>query len=132
MTVAFTVDAPRPFEANPGIIAFHARRPVDTIEVRIDGKRYRVITLDKPTRRATIGPIGLPSKNLNLTVVGWSMGKAVGRQTTTNVLGLPRIAFTGTPTTTTATTTTAVKSAAMITTSSMSSCSHSKASRPPT
>ena len=102
MALAFTVDAPRSFEANPGLISFHAHKPVDTLEVRIDGKRYRVVTLAKPTRRGTIGPIGLPSKDLNLTVVGWSMGKAVGRQTTTNVLGLPRIAFTGTPTTTTA------------------------------
>jgi len=99
MSAAFTVDAPRPFEANPGIIAFHARRAVDTLEVRIDGKRYRVITLKQPTKRATIGPIGLPPRDCTLTVIGWSAGKAVGRQTTDNVLGLPRVAFSSVPTT---------------------------------
>ncbi|MSO47827.1 MAG: hypothetical protein EXQ67_07060 [Thermoleophilia bacterium] len=99
MAVAFTVDAPRPFEANPGIIAFHAREPIDTLEIRIDGKRYRIVKIKKPTKRATIGPIGLPSRDLKLTVVGWSMGKVVGRQTTSDVLGLPAVAFTGVPTT---------------------------------
>ena len=103
VAVAFTVDAPRPFEANPGIIAFRAKRPVDAVEVRVDGKRYRLVTLAKPTRRATIGPLGLPSRDLKLTVVGWSQGKVVGRNTATNVLGLPRSAFVSRPITQTPT-----------------------------
>ena len=39
VALAFTVDAPRPFEANPGIVAVRAKRPIDALEVRIDGKR---------------------------------------------------------------------------------------------
>jgi hypothetical protein len=67
------------------------------VEVRVDGKRYRLVTLAKPMRRATIGPLGLPSRDLKLTVVGWSQGKVVGRSTTANVLGLPRSAFVSRP-----------------------------------
>jgi beta-lactamase class A len=101
VAIAFTVDAPRPFEANPGIVAIQAKRPIDALEIRVDGKRYRLITLAKPTKRTTVGPLGLPSRDLKLTVVGWANGKVIGRSTITNVLGLPKSAFVSRPITTT-------------------------------
>ena len=94
MALAFTVDTPRSFEANPGLISFHARKPVDTLEVRVNGKRYKVVPLASPRRAATIGPIGLPSQDLTITVTGFRDGKVVGRQTATNVLGLPKASLT--------------------------------------
>lgn len=97
VALAFTVDAPRPFEANPGIVAVRAMRPIDALEVRIDGKRYRLLPLKKPAKRVTIGPLGLPSRDLKVTVIGWANGKVVGRYTATNVLGLPRSAFVSRP-----------------------------------
>jgi hypothetical protein len=60
VALAFTVDAPRPFEANPGIVAVRAKRPIDALEVRIDGKRYRLLPLKRTTKRVTVGPLGLP------------------------------------------------------------------------
>ncbi len=94
MAIAFTVDAPKSFEANPGLISFHARKPVDTLEVRVNGKRYKVVALTSPQRKATIGPLGLPSQDLTITVTGFRDGKVVGRQTATNVLGLPKASMT--------------------------------------
>jgi len=94
MALAFTVDAPRPFEANPGLITFHARRAVDTLEVRVNGKRYKVVPLASPSRTATVGPIGLPSQDLTITVTGLRDGKVIGSQTATNVLGLPKASMT--------------------------------------
>ena len=94
MALAFTVDAPKSFEANPGLISFHARKPVDTLEVRVNGKRYKVVALSSPQRKATIGPLGLPSQDLTITVTGFRDGKVVGRQTATDVLGLPKASMT--------------------------------------
>lgn len=94
MALAFTVDSPRSFEANPGLISFHARSAVDMVEVRVNGTRYKVIPLETPRRAATIGPIGLPSQDLTITVTGFRNGKAIGSQTATNVLGLPKASMT--------------------------------------
>ncbi len=98
MAVAFHVDAPRPYEANPGIIAVHAARPIDRLEVRVNGKRFRVIDLPQPRKRAQVGPIGLPSRDLRLTVIGYADGKRVGRETVANVLGLPAASTENVPT----------------------------------
>ena len=94
MALAFTVDVPKSFEANPGLISFHARKPVDTLEVRVNGKRYKVVPLASPKRAATIGPLGLPPQDLTITVTGFRDGQVVGRQTATNVLGLPKASMT--------------------------------------
>mgnify|MGYP003349594105 CR=1 FL=1 len=40
MALAFTVDAPRSFEANPGRIAFTSRTPVDALAIDVNGRRY--------------------------------------------------------------------------------------------
>lgn len=90
MAVAFTMDAPRPFEANPGLISFHSSTPVDRLEVRIDGRVFRIVDLPAPTRRSTVGPIGLPSRDVTVTVTGFSGSQRVGSQTASDVLGLPR------------------------------------------
>ena len=84
------MDGPRPFEANPGLIAFHSRTAVDRLEVRVNGRRYRTLTLPQPTRRSTVGPIGLPSRDLTITVIAYHHGARIGTQTATNVLRLPR------------------------------------------
>ena len=97
VALAFTVDAPRPFEANPGIVAVRAKRPIDALEVRVDGKRYRLLPLKRPAKRVTVGPLGLPSRDLKVTVIGWANGEVVGRYTAANVLGLPRSAFVSRP-----------------------------------
>ncbi len=94
MAIAFTVDAPRSYEANPGLISVQSRVPVDTLEVRVDGKRYRLIRFARPTRRPTVGPFGFPSRDITVTVAGFRNGKLVGRQTTSNVLGLPKASMT--------------------------------------
>ncbi len=94
MAVAFTVDAPRSFEANPGLIAFQAKQTIDAISVRVNGKEYRLVTLPKPTRRGTVGPFGLPPRELTVTVVGFHNGSPVGKATASHVLGLPRAAGT--------------------------------------
>ena len=69
MPAALHVDAPRPYEANPGIIAVSASRPLDRLEIRVNGRRFRVVDLARPTRRPRIGPIGLPARDLRLTVI---------------------------------------------------------------
>ena len=81
MAAALHVDAPRPYEANPGIIAVSTRRPVDRLEIRVDGKRFRIVDLKRPSKRVRIGPIGLPSRDLRLTVVAYANGRRVGAET---------------------------------------------------
>mgnify|MGYP006269274933 CR=1 FL=1 len=99
MAVAFTVDAPRPFEANPGIVSFRSKQPVDAISVRVNGRQYKLVTLSKPVKRGVVGPLGLPSRDETVTVVGLHDGHAVGRVSATNVLGLPKAAAIARPTT---------------------------------
>lgn len=94
MALAFTVDVPRSFEANPGIVAFRSSAPVDALAITVNGRRYRLIRLAKPTRRAVVGPFGLPSRDLTIRIAGLRDGKVVGRATATDVLGLPRAAGT--------------------------------------
>lgn len=94
MAIAFAVDAPRPFEANPGLISFQAQQPVEKVEVKVNGRRYAIVDLERPSRRATVGPIGLPPRDITVTVVGWADGRAVGSQTAENVLGLPKASMT--------------------------------------
>ena len=89
MAAALHVDVPRPYEANPGIVAVSARRPVDRLEIRVDGRRFRIVDLKRPSKRVRVGPIGLPSRDLRLTVIGYADGKRVGAETVGNILGLP-------------------------------------------
>jgi beta-lactamase class A len=86
----FAVDTPRAYEANPGLVQFRSAQPVDALEVRVDGRRYRLVGFERPLRRGTVGPIGLPSRDLTVTVVGWRDGRKIGAVTARNVTGLPR------------------------------------------
>ena len=99
MAVAFTVDAPRPFEANPGLISFRSKQTIDAVSVRVNGKEYKLVTLPKPVKRGTVGPFGLPSHDETITVVGFHDGAPVGKVTAANVLGLPKAAAVTKPTT---------------------------------
>jgi beta-lactamase class A len=99
MALAFTVDAPRPFEANPGLISFRSKQTIDAVSVRVNGRQYRLVTLPRPTKRGIVGPFGLPSRDETVTVIGLSHGTPVGRVNVPNVLGLPRAAGITRPTT---------------------------------
>lgn len=93
VAIAFDVEAPRAYEANPGIVEVRAGAPIDRIEVLVDGRPYRRVTLRFPTNRPRIGPIGLPPRDLRLTVRAYAGGEMIGKQTIDNVLGLPANAF---------------------------------------
>lgn len=99
MAVAFTVDAPRPFEANPGLISFQSKQTIDAVSVRVNGRQYKLVTLPAPTKRGVVGPLGLPSRDESVTVVGFHDGTPVGKVTAANVLGLPKAAAVTKPTT---------------------------------
>ena len=93
MAAAFAVDVPRAYEANPGLVQFRAAGGIDALEVKVDGRRYRLVGFERPLRRGTVGPFGLPSRDLRITVVGWRDGRSVGRVTVGNVTGLPKAAM---------------------------------------
>ena len=99
VALAFTVDAPRSFEANPGLISFKSKQTIDAVSVRVNGKEYRLVTLPKPTKRGVVGPLGLPPRDQAITVIGFHNGSPVGKATATNVLGLPKSAMITKPTT---------------------------------
>ena len=99
VALAFTVDAPRPFEANPGLISFRSKQTIDAVSVRVNGKEYKLVTLPKPVKRGVVGPVGLPSRDATITVVGFHEGTPVGKATAANVLGLPAAAGVTKPTT---------------------------------
>ena len=97
VVLAFTVDIPRAYEANPGLVRFRSGTPVDQLEIAVDGRRYRLVDFDRPIRRGTVGPLGLPSRDLTMTVTGFKNGRRVGRVTTTNITGLPKASMTVRP-----------------------------------
>ena len=82
MPVALHVDAPRPYEANPGIIAVSASRPLDRLEIRVNGRRFRVVDLARRTLTAFEPGHGLESLDAIVGVLaptcGWDEARTAG------------------------------------------------------
>ncbi len=66
--MALTLTAPLPYEANPGIVQGIAPPGTTRLRVLADGHSVRVLRLTSGKRAFLVGPIGLPPRDLTLTV----------------------------------------------------------------
>jgi hypothetical protein len=92
---AVTIDVPRAFEANPGIVRGRVRG--DVTQVLIYARRGSRVTLlgSRPVAhgRFHLGPIGLRSGDQTILAVAYEGSQRVGSARVTTVYGLPRTAF---------------------------------------
>ena len=68
--IALALTAPLAYEANPGIVQGVAPRGTTAVRVLADGRSVRVLRLTSGRRAFLLGPIGLPPRDLTLTVAG--------------------------------------------------------------
>lgn len=93
------ITTPGPYEANPGLVQGVAPRGTHAVEVRIGADVVARLVLPRGRRRFSIGPLGLPARDLAVTVTarGWprahGAAAVLGRRTVAPVFGLPAPSF---------------------------------------
>jgi len=87
------LEAPRPFEATPGVVVGRPPAGADAIEVVVDGRRVRRFVLRAGQKRFAFGPIGLPARDLAIEVRALRDGRPVARRVVHHLFGLPRSAW---------------------------------------
>jgi hypothetical protein len=90
--IALTLTAPLAYEANPGIIKGVAPRGTTALRVLADGRSVRVLHLKSGRRAFLLGPIGLPPRDLTLTVEALAGRSVLARARVEHVFGLPAAA----------------------------------------
>ena len=88
-----TIDSPRPFEANAGVIAAHLPSGTDRVRILADGRSVRVLRISGGRRVLLTQPLGLPSRDLTLRVEAYHGGKLLAARSVGSVFGLPRAAL---------------------------------------
>ena len=88
-----TIDSPRPFEANAGVIAAHLPSGTDRVRILADGRSVRVLRIRGGRRVLLTQPLGLPSRDLTLRVEAYHGGKLLAARSVGSVFGLPRAAL---------------------------------------
>ncbi len=88
-----TIDSPRPFEANAGVIAAHLPTGTDRVRILADGRSVRVLRIRGGRRVLLTQPLGLPSRDLTLRVEAYHGGKLLAARSVGSVFGLPRAAL---------------------------------------
>ncbi len=95
--IALTLTAPLAYEANPGIVQGVAPAGTTALRVRADGRSVRLLRLTSGRRAFLVGPIGLPSRDLTLTVEALAGARVLASATVDHVFGLPAAAATVAP-----------------------------------
>ena len=88
-----TVDSPRPFEANAGVIAAHLPAGTDRVRILADGRSVEVLRIRAGRRVLLTRPLGLPARDLTLRVEAFHGRTLLGARSVGNVFGLPRAAL---------------------------------------
>jgi Beta-lactamase enzyme family len=90
--IALTLTAPLAYEANPGIVQGRAPQGTTALRVLADGRSVRLLRMTSGRRAFTVGPIGLPPRDLTLTVQALKGTRVVATATVDHVFGLPAAA----------------------------------------
>jgi hypothetical protein len=90
--IALTLTAPLAYEANPGIIQGIAPAGATALRVLADGRSVRLLRLTSGKRAFLVGPIGLPPRDITVTVEALKGGRVVATRTVEHVFGLPAAA----------------------------------------
>jgi hypothetical protein len=90
MTLALT--APLAYEANPGIVQGVAPAGTTAVRVLADGRSVRVLRLTSGKRAFLLGPIGLPPRDITVTVEALAGKRVLASATVDHVFGLPAAA----------------------------------------
>jgi hypothetical protein len=90
--IALTLAAPLEYEANPGIVQGTAPAGTTALRVLADGHSVRLLPLTSGRRAFLIGPIGLPPRDLTLTVEALKDTRVLARAKVDHVFGLPAAA----------------------------------------
>ncbi len=87
--IPLTLTAPMAYEANPGIIRGVAPPGATNLRVLADGRSVRVLGLTSGRRAFLLGPIGLPPRDLTLTVQALAGSRVMSSVKVEHVFGLP-------------------------------------------
>lgn len=90
--IALTLTAPLAYEANPGIVQGVAPPGTTRLRVLADGHSLRVLRLASGKRAFLVGPIGLPPRDLTLTVEALAGKRVLASAQVDHVFGLPAAA----------------------------------------
>jgi hypothetical protein len=90
--IALTLTAPLAYEANPGIVRGVAPPGTTRLRVLADGHSVRVLRLTSGRRAFLVGPIGLPPRDLTLTVEALAGERVLASAEVDHVFGLPAAA----------------------------------------
>jgi hypothetical protein len=90
--IALTLTAPLSYEANPGIVQGVAPPGTTQLRVLADGRSLRVLQLTSGRRAFLVGPIGLPPRDLTLTVEAMAGERVLSSAKVEHVFGLPAAA----------------------------------------
>jgi hypothetical protein len=91
------IQVPAAYEANPGFLVGTAPAGTTQLVVLVDGKIYKKVRRRAHGVRFRIGPIGLPARDLTLTVRAYQDGRVLSSASVGNVYGLPRASFMARP-----------------------------------
>ena len=95
--MALAIQVPAAYEANPGFLVGTAPAGTTQLVVLVDGKIYKKVRRRAHGVRFRIGPIGLPARDLTLTVRAMDGGRVLGSASVANVYGLPQASFMARP-----------------------------------
>jgi hypothetical protein len=90
--IALTLVAPLPYEANPGIVQGIAPPGTTALRVLADGRSVRLVRLTSGRRAFLVGPVGLPPRDLTVTVEALKGTQVLARAKVDHVFGLPAAA----------------------------------------
>jgi Beta-lactamase enzyme family len=90
--IALTLTAPLAYEANPGIVQGVAPPGTTRLRVLADGRSVQVLPLTSGKRAFLVGPIGLPPRDLTLTVEALAGSRVLATAEVDHVFGLPAAA----------------------------------------
>ena len=90
--IALTLTAPLAYEANPGIVQGIAPPGTTALRVLADGRSVRLLRLTSGRRAFLVGPIGLPPRDLTLTVEALQGRRVLATAKVDHVFGLPAAA----------------------------------------
>ena len=90
--IPLALTAPLAYEANPGIVQGVAPKGATAVRVLADGRSVRVMRLTSGKRAFLLGPIGLPPRDITVTVEALAGKRVVASTTVEHVFGLPAAA----------------------------------------
>src|SRR5215207_5835747 len=95
--VPLAIQVPVAYEVNPGYLVGTAPAGTTSLAVLVDGKLWKRVRKRSRGVRFRIGPIGLPARDLTLTVRAKKDGRRLGEASVANVFGLPKTGLVARP-----------------------------------